>query len=232
MATNPTGINVAPQNTVTPVMSAPGAPTGSPGTYNFGNTANPTPPMPAQGTNPYGPTTGTATANPPSNSTFPMPAAGTPAQNPGGSPPATAGTTTTGNLAPTIGSGLAAPISSFLNSEGGYNSALTAQDVAAQTAAMQQQITQGANTLKTNEAESGISQNSSVAALENSNFQAQATTQENAITAQDYFNMWSQSQQQETSMLESLISPSAAHQQYTSAQNRTNEGIADFASFF
>jgi hypothetical protein len=230
MATNVAGFNGAPQSVVAPYGPPPAsAPTGSPGTFNFGNTGNPTPPMPPQGTNPYGSPTAPATT--PSSNTFAMPT-GAPTANPAGAPVATAGTVNTGKLGQTIGSGLAQPVSAFLNSEGGYNSPLTSQAVTATQEADQAAIALGMGNLETNLAESGISPNSSVAALEKSNYMSNAVTQENAQAAQQFFQMWSQSQAAETSMLESLVNPSASHQKDTSFMSRLSQGIADFTAFF
>jgi hypothetical protein len=97
---------------------------------------------------------------------------------------------------------------------------------------MQHDIQTGEGALQTNLAEAGISPNSSVSALETSNYMADATTKENALVAQDYYQMWSQSQQQETSMLESLIAPSASHQQNTSFMGVMDQTFADIGQIF
>jgi hypothetical protein len=225
MAPNPTGIVGAggTQPVSNPILYNPisTAPTGSAGNMGFGNTANPAPPMPPENINPYGsPTPGTP---PPSDSTFPMPSAGvsmTPPGAPGGSTnpvtgqsgqvvtdPNTFGQTgrqqdrTLQELQKYYGEGMGSMLYQYLQSGGGFNSALTTQAVDAQTAAMQHDIQMGFNTLGTNLAESGISPNSSVAALEKSNYMSQAVTQENAIAAQEYYNMWNQSQNRELEML-------------------------------
>jgi hypothetical protein len=230
MAINPTGANFAPQP-ANPIFMPASDSSGGPGNMNFGNTQNPAPPMPPEGVNPYGGGTSTTGVAPVtgSSSTFPTPAA--PVANPTGSP--AAGTPVTPKqLAPTITSGLAGPVSGFLNSEGGYNAGVTQQNVDAQIAAMQHDIQLGEGNLQTNLAEAGISPNSSVSALETSNYESNAVTQENSLVAQDYFNMWNASQNREASMLESLISPAAAHQQNTSFMGRMGQVFGDIGQIF
>jgi hypothetical protein len=207
----------------------------STGNFNFGNSANPNAPQPSN-INPFGlPATSAAMPAAQVNSTFSAPGGPAPALNPASSPTSTM---TTGNpvtnqwnpqgnaglfgstegtennidqsISATFGSGIGNLLSQYLQSEGGFNSALTTQTVDAQTAAMQQQIQQGLGNLQTNLAESGISPNSSVSALEQSNYMSQATTQENAITAEDFFNMWSQSSQQENSLVDLIGGAGAA----------------------
>jgi hypothetical protein len=113
----------------------------------------------------------------------------------------------------TFGSGMGALINDFLTkSQGGYNSALTQQSVDAQIANMQHQEQVGYGKLQTELGQQGISPESSVAALESSNFQAQATAQENAITAQEFYNMWNQSQQREFGLLGEVAGATHQHQ--------------------
>ena len=221
MAMNPTGGTA----TGGPILYSPISvnPVGSPGNMGFGNTGNPTPPMPPEGTNPYSGAPGsTTTGVPPSSSTFgvPPPVSMNPPGSPGGTTGPVQGVSgqvdTSGNplnqtgrqqdrtlqeLQQYYGEGMGSMLYQYLQSGGGYNAGITQQAISAQDAAMQQQIQMGFNTLGTNLAESGISPNSSVAALEKSNFMSQATTQENAIAAQEFYNMWNASQQREAGVL-------------------------------
>lgn len=213
---NPTGMNSTPISTLMPA---------SPGSFNFGNTANPGPPQSPTTENPYAP----------ANSTF-NPYGSTPSMNPGTTPgvtgvtstggptgtPVTGVTTTPKDFSGAFG-GAGSTISGFLNSSGGYNSALTEQAVNAQIAAMQQQIGLGAENLETNLAESGISPNSSVSALEMSNYESQATAQENAITAQEFYNMWNTSMGNETSIIGGLLGPEQQHAQAGSFLNEFDQ---------
>lgn len=107
----------------------------------------------------------------------------------------------------TFGSGIAPFLAGELNSGGGYNSALTQQAVEAQTAEMQKQAQTGYGNLQSGQGEAGISPNSSVAALENSNYWSNVTTAENAMTAQEYFTMWNDSQNREVGLLSAELGP-------------------------
>lgn len=198
-AFNFTGANGAPGMPAPPTalfgMPTPSTPTGGAGNFNFGNTTNPNPPQ-APVTHPSSPGATGGSIN-----SFAPPAA-PPSQNPGSTVSTTAptsvvppGSSTSSSINSIYGGGVGDLVSGFLNSEGGYNSALTNQTVAAQSAAAQQQITLGANNLKENLAASGISPDSSVSALEMSNYESQAATGENAIAAQEYFNMWGEADQ-------------------------------------
>lgn len=216
--TNPTGTPTPPV-IVNPSTSSSGISTGAPGTYNFGNTGNPNPSQPPTATNPYAPAQ-TSVAQPAAPvSQNPTGSTGAPTGQVGVTSKGTEGTLDTTNtfglnqgqqdqtleeLDKTYGSGMGAQIYQYLQSEGGYNSALTTQDVDSTTALMQQQIATGLGALNTNLAESGISPNSSTAALETSNYEANATLGENEVTAQDFFNMWNSSQSNELSELESV----------------------------
>jgi hypothetical protein len=217
---NITGANGMPGNPMPPTMmsSSPGV-TAGPGNFNFGNTQNPTAPQtpttPASGNGPYSYTPPPTPVPSGVNNSIAQPGA-PPTLNPGTTPTSTVpvvapGSSAAGELGNIYGSGGASIVSGFLNSEGGYNSALTNQTVAAQSAAAQQQITLGENNLKENLAASGISPNSSVAALEESNYMAQATTQENAIAAQEYFNMWGESDQLQAGMIGQVAQNSATY---------------------
>ena len=229
---NPTGTGLFLPPPIVGGQSGQGTPTGSPGNFNFGNTANPNPPMPSSTSNPFsvppaGPAPTTNPNNPVSGApggTF-TPGAPIPGQNgftTGGT--ATGVTAAPGRFNKSFGA-TGTELAGFLNQDAGYNSAITQQAIQAQDAAAQQQITLGEGNLKENLAASGISPNSSVAALELSNYQSNAQTQLNAINAQEYFNMWSQSMSQETSLLETMLGPNAQHQLATSPMAMF-EGIA------
>jgi hypothetical protein len=99
----------------------------------------------------------------------------------------------------------------FLDTGGGYNSALTQQSVDAQIAAMQHQAERGYGNLVTGMGASGISPNSSVAALETGDYWSNVTAQENAITAEEFFNMWNQSMNRETGILGDVLGDAAKH---------------------
>lgn len=200
MAANPSGMTGAPH--AGPVMFQPSstAPTGSSGNMGFGNSGNSVASAPATD-NPYSPVV-TASTN-----TFQMP--GTVSMNPTGAPASSnpfdqtqrQQDRTLGELQRYYGEGMGSMLYQYLQSGGGFNSALTSQAISAQDQAMQHQIMEGFNTLGTNLAESGISPNSSVAALEKSDYMATATANENAIAAQEFFNMWNSSQNREASIL-------------------------------
>jgi len=142
---------------------------------------------------------------------------------PGGTPgqPYNPATSTSSNdlsrlkskLSDTFGSGMGALIEQFLTQgQGGYNDALTKQVVDAQTQAMQHNIQMGYGNLQTSMGQQGISPASSVAALESSNYFSNAVTQENAIAAQEYFDMWNQSEQRQYGLLEMAGGATATHQ--------------------
>jgi len=190
MNVNPTGTNgnggITAANPAMPAGGFTGAPssptsftppTGSPGNYGYGTSGNPNP----TGTGP------------------------TVSMDPGGGTPP--GTATVGNnaFAHTFGSGIAPVLAGEVNSQGGYNSALTQQDVQAQTAEMQLQANQNYGNLESGLGAAGINPNSSAAALENSNFWSQTTAAENSMAAQEYFSMWNDSQNRETSLLQSEL---------------------------
>jgi hypothetical protein len=214
---NPTGLQDGMATTNWAAM-----PTGGPGNYNFGNATNPNPPGPAMpGVKPqaWGMTPGGSTGAPampggeggilPGSSTgSPVgtvpgagaaPTTGNAPLGPGGAAPGIAGFNTQeqqalqNSLAGTFHTGYGTYLEQLLNSQGGYNSQLTSQNVQDTIAAMQTDINKGYGTLQTQMGQQGISPNSSTAALESSMYMSDAVTKENAIAAQDYFNMWSQS---------------------------------------
>lgn len=203
-------------------------PTGGPGNYNFGNTGNPNPTMTSS--NPYGysvPQSGTVPMGiqQPWNPGAAMPPTGGPvtATSTGG-PNAPVGSGTApitvgadpGGLHDTFGTGTGNLIWNYLNSNGGYNSALTQQSIDAQIQAMQQQIARGWGNIETNLGASGTSINSSTAGLAAGDYFSQATSEENALIANEYFNMWNSSQNREASVLQSIEGPTAQHQQNSS----------------
>ena len=200
---NPTGV------TGSGFGNIPGLGTGGPGNFGFGNTMNPNP----------------STVNP---RPFVTPTGG-PVMNPGGGgiTPGSGGqwsvlgeggvTTPTNNpwgldqsqlnwaqkyLQETYGGGMGAMIMQYLNSNGGFNSALTQQAVNSQVNAMQQQNMQGANDIESRLGAMGVSGSSSSMPLALSQYETGVSAQENAITAQEYYNMWQQSQQNELNMMQ------------------------------
>jgi hypothetical protein len=240
-AINPTGLSDGMATTNWAAM-----PTGGPGNYNFGNATNPNPPGPAMpGVKPqaWGMTPGGSTGAPampgggaaPGGSTGnpigtvpgapPAPTTGASPLGPGGAAPGIAGfntqeqTALQSSLAGTFHTGYGTYLEQLLNSQGGYNSQLTQQNVDATIAAMQTNINKGYGTLQTELGQQGVSPNSSTAALENSMYMSDATTQENAIAAQDYFNMWNASQGREFSLAQSIEGPMASEKASESWQN-------------
>ncbi len=201
---NVTGSNFMPMPNgppqANPIIARPGTGTGGPGDYNFGNATNPNPP--GTGTTPGAPGVS-------------MTPGGTPGQ------PFDPLTSTSSNdlsrlkskLSDTFGSGMGALIDQFLTQgKGGYNDALTKQAVDTQIAGMQHDIQIGYGNLQTSMGQQGISPNSSVAALESSNYFSNAVTQENALLAQEYFNMWNQSEQRQYGLLGEAGQLTATHQ--------------------
>lgn len=186
--------------------------TGGPGNYNFGNSGNPTP-------------VGTAmpSFNPTDAGMFAPTTSMTPGQgtdtniNPFGLIGGNAGqyygqAAGFGNeLGKIYSQGVGSELYDFLQSGGGYNSNLTQQAVNSQIAAMQTQIQRGYGNLQSSLGQAGISPNSSTAALETGDYMSQAVAQENAITGQEYFNMWNQSMQNETGILGDILGYSAQH---------------------
>jgi flagellar motor switch protein FliM len=80
---------------------------------------------------------------------------------------------------------------------------------------MQQQIQLGANSLESMLGAQGVSGASTENTQSLTNYENQATTQENAIAAQEYYNMWNDSQNREVSVLEG-----AAHDTATAEANK------------
>lgn len=216
--------------TPAPGTGPTGIMTGGPGNVGYGNSGNPNPTITAgnpyllgttsagssgmstlegssvpgaaaPGAGPIDPATGLPVS----------PSAGLPgtSMNPGGGP----GTGNANGLDPRqsdrtlaelqkyYGEGMGSMLFNFLQSGGGFNSALTSQAVQAQNAAMQHQIQEGEQNLWAGMGNTGVSPNSSVWALETGDYMSNAVAQENAITAQEYFNMWNQSQNRMTDIL-------------------------------
>lgn len=204
-----------------------GAPTGSPGTINAGNTMNPTTPQPPSTYNPF---------------QVPLPTLGV-SQNPGGAVNGTPGTVVgaNGQITPTnnlfdqtgrqdsrtlnelqsqYGEGMGSLIYQYLQSGGGYNSALATQTVDATNAAMIQNIQLGMGNLSSTLGAQGISPNSSTSALETSNYESNAVTQMNAIDANIYNSMFESGQNREESILQSTSKNAA-----TTAANDAGQGV-------
>jgi hypothetical protein len=214
---NPTGVigsgsgNVMPGQTGTAFSSfmPSGTSPGGPGNMGYGNSANPNPAS-TSGSTTAQPSTPTTTMNP-----------GQPAPQPG-APPGTVtgqnGQTSTssnnfnqtgrqqdrtlGELQTYYGEGMGSLIYQYLQSNGGYNSAITQQAVDSQVNAMGQQTQLGANNLTSMLGAMGVNGSGLTDSL--TNYENTATTQENAITSQEYYNMWNSSQEREAQMLNSV----------------------------
>jgi hypothetical protein len=117
---------------------------------------------------------------------------------------------TMGELQKYYGEGMGSMIYNYLESGGGYNSALTQNAVSSQVNAMGQQAQLGASNLTSNLSAMGVSGSSSGMTNALQHYQNQATTQENSITSQEYYNMWNESQNRELSMLEQVAQVNAA----------------------
>lgn len=179
-------------------------PTGSPGNYGYGSSGNPNP-------------VGTATS--------PITNPSVPSMTPGGT-----AQPLTGFTAPLSSQFGATGVAdqTFLNSDGGYNSALTQQAVQAQQQQMQLQANQNYGNLESGLGAAGINPSSSAAALESSNFWSNTTTAENAMTSQEYMSMWESSMANETGLLSSLSGPAGSYQQ--NYYNQNNETAMDWLS--
>jgi len=234
---------------MTPNMNPTGAigtggitpPTGGAGSYNFGNSMNPFLSSAPNTANPF------LTSTPGQGPLAPQarqfdasaPAANQPVMNPGSSGTASP-QFTTGNpgntpaqsdefgwaLGQTFGTGTGSVIEQFLQSGGGYNLPLTQQTVSAQEAAMQQAIQRGWGNISANEAETGVGPNSSTQALTEGDYFSNAVTQENAIIAQEFQNMWTTSMGNEVSILGDILNPTA-----TNKAGRDSSWMSDLSSF-
>lgn len=103
-----------------------------------------------------------------------------------------------------LGPGTGALATNYLATGAGYNGALAQQTVSATDNAMQQQINQQYGSLQTSLADAGMSPDSSASALASSEFLSNASAQENEVASTQYTNMYSQSQQDYLSELQSL----------------------------
>jgi hypothetical protein len=123
------------------------------------------------------------------------------------------------------GQGVGATLTNYLNSGAGYNGALAQQTVNATDNAMQQQINQQYGGLQTSMSNAGLSPNSSASALANSQFLSNASAQENQVAAQQYTQMYSQSQSDYLSALEMV---SGVNNQGTINQKTTAGQVGSF----
>jgi hypothetical protein len=225
---NPTGvIGSGSGNTMAGQTSTPfsafmptGTGTGGSGNMNMGNAANPNA-TPSSG-NPYTPAGTPSGASPVTGATPQSPTTSMNPGQPAPQPGAPAGTVTgengqtstsnnnfnqtqtqqnrtLGELQTYYGEGMGSLIYQYLQSNGGYNSSITQQAVDSQTNAMQQQTQLGANNLQSMLGAEGISGTGLTDSL--TNYENQAVTQENAITSQEYYNMWNASQDRELAVL-------------------------------
>ena len=179
--------------------------TGGPGTMGFGNSMNANPTVPGQ--------SGNTAANPfiaqasqqggnPQQPTLSKNGSGVNSANNAYGQTSSQQYWTQDYLEKTFGGGMGSLIYQYLMSNGGYNSAVTGQAVAGQTNAMQQQTQLGANNLESSLSAMGVSGSSSEMGSALTGYENQATTQQNAITSQEYYNMWNQSQQNEANMMQ------------------------------
>jgi hypothetical protein len=223
---NPTGLwgagnfNTGGMFSTSSGFTTPGTGSGGPGSMNFGNTMNPNAVF-GPGTTGSSPQSASATGQPAATSAQPNTASGTgptqsgqfvqPFQDVGGMDVSG----TNNPLGMTEGQqyweldylqkafGPMGPmIYQYLNSEGGYNSQLTQQTVDAQTNAMQKQTQVGANAITSSLASQGVTGASSGMGDALTAYENQATQQQNAITAQEYYNMWNASQDREAAMMQ------------------------------
>jgi hypothetical protein len=209
---NPSGQNFTPMRPPAPPTDGMwgGNPptwtgTGGPGNFNWGNAGNPAPTPPD--INPWG-FTGAPTTSmfpgqaPPGTGPFP-------GVNPFGLTGAanyTGQASEFGNeLGKIYGKGLGSALYDFFQTGAGYSGPLTQQAVDAQIAAMQHQIQRGWGNISTELGESGVSPSSSTYALAAGDYFSNAVAQENAITAEEYFQMWSQSMGREAGLLSDLL---------------------------
>jgi hypothetical protein len=103
-----------------------------------------------------------------------------------------------------LGQGVGALATNYLTSGAGYNGPLAQQTINATDTAMQQQINQQYGDLQTSLGNAGLSPNSSAAALAQSNFLSNASAQENEVAANQYTQMYAQSQQDYLSELQAI----------------------------
>jgi hypothetical protein len=116
-------------------------------------------------------------------------------------------------LAATYGKGMGSAIYQYLMRGGGFNSPLTDQAIQSQEVAMNREAQSGWGNIASQLGAQGIDPNSSVNALASGQYWGDVTAKENALAAQEYYNMWSQSSSQEAQMLGSLEGGAMQHQQ-------------------
>lgn len=195
---NPTGITGSGGTMAPGPIAAPFMPGGS-GNYNYGSSNNPNPTGPSMLPGGSSNQTGTGLGMDPNNWSY------------------------EGNeLGKIYGRGVGSEVYGYLDSGAGYNSQLTQQAVQEQAQQMQLQANQNYGNLESGLGAAGINPNSSAASLESSNFWSQTTAAENAMTAQEYYNMWSQSMSQYTSVLENMMGSAS---QYKANQPSTLDYI-------
>jgi hypothetical protein len=104
--------------------------------------------------------------------------------------------------------GMGSYVGSLINN-GGMNMALLGQVDSSELNAMQGQINQGSANVNATLGAMGVSGNSSTAALANSQYQAGATAQENALINQNYMNMYNEGQSTLQSILPGVLGTTA-----------------------
>jgi hypothetical protein len=189
-------------------FNTPGLGTGGPGNMNFGNAMNANPAgtappkaTPAVTANPGGSPSGGPTATTSPTGTVTSEGTTTASANPYGL------SQSQNNwmqkyLQETYGGGMGALIYQYLQSNGGYNGAVAQQSIDSQVNAMGQQTQLGANNLASMLGASGVSASSSGYGATLGNYENQAVAQQNALTSQEYYNMWNQSQQNQENMIQ------------------------------
>lgn len=225
--------NVMPGQASTPFSSfmPSGTGTGGPGNMNMGNAANPN--ATPSGSNPYTATPASGTPTTTMNPGQPNPQPGAPAGTVTGQNGQTSTSNnsfnqtqtqqnrTLGELQTYYGEGMGSLIYQYLQSGGGYNSAITGQAVDSQLNAMQKNITSGANDLTSRLGAMGVNGSGLTDSL--TNYEDQAITQENAITSQEYYNMWNESQNREENVLQGAAQTNATG---TANQNSWMDDLA------
>jgi hypothetical protein len=134
-----------------------------------------------------------------------------------------------GELQDEYGEGMGSMIYNLLQS-GGMNTNLVNQTDNAMIQAMQTQINQGAGNLNNVLGAQGVSGNSSANLLANSNYQAQATAQENSLIAGNYLQQYDVGQQLLNSILGGSMQVSAQNSANFSWGNLLNSAISGGSS--
>jgi hypothetical protein len=185
-------------------QAQPGTGTGGPGNMGFGN-MNPNPATSSVTPNSYVTSSIGANSGTQPGSNLPSSAKGSSAVSTINNPYGQTGSQqwwTQDYLEKTFGGGMGSMIYQYLMSNGGFNSQITQQAVDATTNSMTQQSTQGANDITARLSAMGVSGGSSEMTLPLEQYQQGVTASENAITANDYMQMWQQSQQNELNAME------------------------------